>query len=800
DLLEESEPVVAQVVRPADDALIAGGPCAMPGALGDAPESLAPLRPHRFGTRQPKAAPRAGTWSERAVLMPSNDPAWCLPLVVPAAGRYQLMLRAQGDQAVGALPSVALYLNDAEQPVTLARLVHAGWHRLPLGAPVKLDAGPAVLTVQFKNDFAHGKEDRNLYLDRFELMRIDGSAEETGKPAGVVLINNNVAAPSPPASPSQTPVLNRNPPPSALAVALLYPRNGQDIFGTDAVIARVNANAGSGDATARPLAWADVLLDGQPLGVRLENPPPGQPLVFPLPARGLVGNGHHLAVRAAEAGANAGLTTDSPAQLVNFLPAPPPAAAPGPYERALRLLDRFGYGPEPRELTAILTQGEAAWLDARLRESADNPRENALHALAVTRYPKLDDGGQTVARALLQAMATDNPVRARFTAWVENHFSTWLNKTGPALKWQEHRAFHRLGIAPFADLLNVSAHSPAMLVYLDQEKSFANKLNENYAREIMELHTLGVHGGYAQADVTALAGLLNGWTLAEEARVPLADEEAMQINNKNESGLEKEFRFDPALNDGRPRRIFGLDFDAAPDPWDRYDRVRFALEMLVAHPATAEHVCRKLAAHYVGSPPPEALVRDLARVFLENGGDLRVVLRALAAHPLFWSAPPRLATPQDYALRLTRLLRAADPTPDGAKSPKPEQVNDFMRKSGMGLFDRATPDGYPEGDANYSDSNALLQRWRFAQNQAGALLALVPAAWRQPPVPGEGSTLPAVDPAQRIIDLAAIRLTGRLLTPGSNAAARELLGDAPKPEQVQAAIVFVALLPEANLR
>jgi uncharacterized protein (DUF1800 family) len=340
-----------------------------------------------------------------------------------------------------------------------------------------------------------------------------------------------------------------------------------------------------------------------------------------------------------------------------------------------------------------------------------------------------------------------------------------------------------------------------MLVYLDQEKSYAHKLNENYAREIMELHTLGVHGGYSQADVTTLAALLTGWSLTSEVRLPLPGEEKMQSNGGNDAGLEKDFRYDALLNDGKPRRVFGLAFDDAPPP-ERYDRVCLALEFLAAHPATAQHICRKIVDHYVGTPAPDALVRDLARVYLENGGDLRSVLRALAAHPLFWSAPDRLATPQDYALRLARLLRSADPTEDGSKSAKPQDIERFLKLSGMGLFDRATPDGYPEQDAAYADSNSLLQRWRFAQNLGGLIGNLVPSSWRQPPARSETAVLPenAFDAPQRLIDLAALRLTGRLLPQASNQAARGLLGDMPTADEAQQAIVFVSLLPEANLR
>ena len=769
----QSDPVTVNVVHPEGaGALSATGACA--DTVDDARQIAVPLRPVRSSREKPKVGPLPGALSGAVILAHSGEAAWGFNFAAPAAGRYQLFLRARGDEAVGALPSIALYLNDDEQPLAAGRLVHRDWHRLPLGGPFSMPAGPQLLTVQFKNDFTVGKEDRNLYLDRYELLRVpDGGATNPEKPK----------APTVDVAPM---TLDAH-----LSIALLYPHNGQNLFGADAVVARFTA------PPENPVVWADVILDDQPLGLRIEKPTPGQPLVFPFSLRGLIGPSHHLRVRIADASGN---VADSPAEFVNFLPTAP--GSPSPYARALRLLDRFGYGAEPGELAVILTAGEQNWLNARLvSPSYDTEAERAMLAGAIAKFPRLDDDGQTIQRALYQAINSENPVRTRFTAFIENHFSTWINKTNAAPKWHEHVAFSKLGIAPFIDLLKGSARSPAMLVYLDQEKSYAKKINENYAREIMELHTLGVHAGYSQSDVTTLAGLLTGWTLTNEVRLPLAGEERMQLNNGKEAGIEPDFRYDPLLNDGKPRRVFGISFPEAA-PAQRYDRVQLALEFLAAHPATAEHFCRKIADHYVGTPAPDALVQDLARVYLESGGDARSILQALAAHPLFWSAPDRLATPQDYALRLARRLRSTDQTPDGSKSVKPQEIERFLKLSGMGLFDRVTPDGYPEQDAAYADSNALLQRWRFAQSIGGLINNLVPESWRTPPARTERTTLPeaAFDAPQRLVDLTALRLTGRLLPETSNRAAREMLGENPTPQDAQQTILFISLLPEANLR
>ena len=561
------------------------------------------------------------------------------------------------------------------------------------------------------------------------------------------------------------------------------------------------------DGTARA-AWADLLIDGQPQGERTQGPAlaGGGLLVFPLLARPLAPGSHRLAVRVADAG---GQTADSPAREFNVLAQAP--AAPGPYARAVFLLDRLAFGPEPRELAAVLTQGESAWLNGRLTSSFDTPAEQELLRAACQEFPQVGGEQPAIERALYQWLGSDNPVRSRFTAWTENHFSTWINKTEGDWKWREHLAFCRLGIAPFADLLAASAHSPAMLKYLDQEKSYAGKLNENYAREIMELHTLGVHGGYKQEDVTALAGVLNGWTTTREVVLPQEDGAlGLAVSGGNNGSLESTFHFDPLLNDGKARAVFGLSFPATKDAQERHDHIAFAMEMLVSHPSTAEHVCRKLAEHYVGVPAPDGLVHALANTYLASGGDLRAVLRAMVAQPDFWHAPPRLATPFDFGLRVARLCHGVMPPDAVARdlNVRPGQIEGFLKKSGMGLFDRVTPDGYPEDGSNYADSNALLQRWRFMQALNEPLNRLVPAVWRTVPetavthAANESGAVPAAEASgadQRFIDLAAARLTGHLLGPESNQSALEVLGQGT-PDQMHAALVFIALLPETSLR
>jgi uncharacterized protein (DUF1800 family) len=595
-------------------------------------------------------------------------------------------------------------------------------------AKTTFQPGVKQVTVRYANDaWAAGKGDRNLFVKwlRFE-------------PVNDV---KDIVAP---------------------VATITYSPANKTVGMADAVVAQVTDD--------RMVALTDLLLDGQPQHFDLRPPNGFGPILFPLLTRGLAPGAHKLAVLARDEAGNIGWSKE-----IHFNVAAPGQAADDTYARALLLLNRFGYGPEPGELAAVLAMGPHAWLASRLAETSGSAGEQNEQARLRVEFPDQRDGGQVVSRATQYLLTDPNPVRARFLMWAENHFSTWISKDGAPQKAQEHNRFLQLGPAPFADMLFASATSPAMLIYLDQRNSVANRLNENYAREIMELHTLGAKGGYTQQDVTTLADLLTGWTLADEA--PLA----------GGSDLEQVFRYDPYLSSNDASTIFGLDFPGL-EPAQRFDRVQMALEMLAANPSCAQFISRRLVEHYVSDPAPPALVDDLAQVYLETGGDLREMLLAMADDPAFWSAPLKIASPIDFSVRSARL----------AHMPNPGMINDFIAHCGMGMFDRATPDGYPEADGFSSSSNALLQRWRFATEVQNGFMAsgIIPNAWR-PPNTGWNP-----DNLQRLTDLVAVRMTGNVLSSSSNEATLTLLAtaSADTEDRLHVLTTFVGQLPEVSLR
>ena len=181
------------------------------------------------------------------------------------------------------------------------------------------------------------------------------------------------------------------------------------------------------------------------------------------------------------------------------------------------------------------------------------------------------------------------------------------------------------------------------------------------------------------------------------------------------------------------------------------------------------------------------LVEDLTRVFVETAGDMTAMLLALAEHPAFWSrTADRVAHPIDYGVRACRVMRHFQPW----------QLGDFLGSAGTGLYDRASPDGYPEDDAAYADSNGMLQRWKLARRWQWPLAGLVPGPWRY------SGAMPESMWAQSVVDVVAVRLTGRVLGETSNESALGLLGESAgtRDERVRLVATFIAQLPEASLR
>jgi uncharacterized protein (DUF1800 family) len=295
----------------------------------------------------------------------------------------------------------------------------------------------------------------------------------------------------------------------------------------------------------------------------------------------------------------------------------------------------------------------------------------------------------------------ENPLLARLTEFWFNHLNVYIDK-GAVRPFVGHYAIHvarARALGKFEDLLLASARHPAMLLYLDQAQSVAQDtpgaqgrrrgLNENYARELMELHTLGVDGGYSQNDVRELARVLTGWTTSPRER--------------------DGFQFAGRFHDSGRKTVLGRSFGGF-DHQGEEEGVE-AIRMLARHPSTAQRVCLRLARFFVADQPSPALVSRLKSTFLSTQGDLRAVLRELLASEEFWTSGNTLfRTPMDYACATL----AATDTSD---SPRHLLLaSSFLTSAGQPVFGWQTPDGYAFDAATWNSPEALTRRADFALN------------------------------------------------------------------------------------
>lgn len=305
------------------------------------------------------------------------------------------------------------------------------------------------------------------------------------------------------------------------------------------------------------------------------------------------------------------------------------------------------------------------------------------------------------------AITTDSGYAERLVQFWSNHFTVSASKamTIPYAGVFEREAIRANLTGSFADLLLASVRHPGMLLYLDQFQSIGPNsavgrrrsagLNENLAREILELHTLGVDGGYSQADVTEFARALTGSTIANariEQFVPGA-----RIGK---------FAFIEEMHEPGVRTIMGRQY-----PQTGEAQSLAILRNLATHRATARHIATKLARHFVADAPPTALVEALEQNFLRTGGNLPELHRTLIEHPLAWqSEPAKFKTPNEF---LISSLRATS-----GSLPDPRSLADTFRALGQLPFRASSPAGWPDDAASWAGSDSVMKRLEWAQAYA----------------------------------------------------------------------------------
>ena len=382
----------------------------------------------------------------------------------------------------------------------------------------------------------------------------------------------------------------------------------------------------------------------------------------------------------------------------------------------VHLCNRLTWGPRPGDVQAVMALGYDAFVEAQLHpeEIDDHVVESMLSDLSALQmssaelwlaYPAKGSNPPTHIIEQLQSATIQRALyskRQLFEIMVDfwsNHFNIdVVKKRGRWLKVADDRdVIRRHALGKFRDLLVASAHSPAMLVSLDNNENTApgvmwgdqpGGINENYARELMELHTVGVDGGYTQQDVQVVALALTGWGVASpKEKEPLS------------------FIFRDELHDPSEKSIpfLGLTLPANGGSADGED----LLAALAVHPNTARHIAYKLAVTFVADAPPPSLVARLAQVYLANDTDIRATLSAL-----FHSDEFKESAGQKFKLPLRFMvsaLRALD-----AQCNNLETLRTALLGLGQPLFGWSAPNGYPQIGAAWVNSGGLLARWNLA--------------------------------------------------------------------------------------
>lgn len=398
-----------------------------------------------------------------------------------------------------------------------------------------------------------------------------------------------------------------------------------------------------------------------------------------------------------------------------------------PRPDSIHLHARFGLGPRGEERRAGFDaaddpRGHAlAQLETPERAlltpdaEAGAPTKRAVDLLAAERAVKrpgpvrgrayLEEG---VAR-MAQCAQSDTPLLERLTLFWSDHFTVSATKARVA---GLVGAFEREAIRPhilgrFADMLRAATQHPAMLIYLDNQISagpnsphglrLGKGLNENLARELLELHTVGVEAGYSQTDVTNLARIITGWTVSPNA---------LETNG---------FNFGPKMHEPGAWTVMGRLYAGggrgAEISQEAVAKGLAVLEDLARSPATARRIARKLAVHFISDDPPPSLVAKLERRYLASEGDLGAVTRELVLAEECWSAPALKVTPPfDYIVAAIRAFGAA---------PKFREMRRILGRLAQPIWRAPSPNGWPVADMAWASPSALRERLRLAQRFAG---------------------------------------------------------------------------------
>ena len=495
------------------------------------------------------------------------------------------------------------------------------------------------------------------------------------------------------------------------------------------------------------------------------------------------------------------------------VPAALNAQALTPRDSALHALNRLAYGPRPGEVDSVARIGVMRWIESQLAFErlpddplADRERDFKLldydRAELARRYGdalrerrqmqrEMSQSGDTTRRrgaagpmrefrelggelqqlAVVRAALSERQLREVMVDFWSNHFNVFVGKGADRFLTPSYieETIRPNALGRFEDLLIATAKSPAMLFYLDNAQSIApggsaprrrpgapRGINENYARELLELHTLGVDGGYTQQDIIAVARIFTGWSI-----------------DRPQQGAG--FAFHEWAHDRGDKQVFGVRFrNAGMD-----EGVRL-LKLLAGQHATMHHVSAKLCARFVSDEPPDGCVDAAVDAWHHSNGDIRAVLRAIFSSPDFWAPQAlraKVKTPLEFVVSAVRAT--------GAEPDSTLRLAQVVARLGQPLYLQPAPTGYPESQAQWVNSGALLGR----MNAAIAL-----AAGRLPGVSVDldGVVATTADHGA-LVDAVNARLLGGTMSAHTRTVILAQLADVSDPVQARSLAVGLAL-------
>jgi uncharacterized protein (DUF1800 family) len=377
-------------------------------------------------------------------------------------------------------------------------------------------------------------------------------------------------------------------------------------------------------------------------------------------------------------------------------------------EAASHALNRLAFGPRPGQAVDVGRAGWEKWAEQQLQPESIDDRD--CEKLLAKRCPSLslsvselqslerNEGKQRqilkqelVDSVILRAVYSKRQFNEVIVDFWRNHFNVDVNKVPFLATHYEENVLRKHAFGKFEDLLMAVAKHPAMLVYLDNYVSRGGNVNENYARELMELHTLGVDNGYTQNDVIALARVLTGWTCGWQ--------------ETPSRGRTYGFIFNNGMHDDLPGTVVGLQLDGSGGVTDGEKAIRH----LAHHDGTAHFISRKLCRYLVNDNPPKELVDRVAYVFRETDGDLTRVYRAIILGREFMDPKnyrAKFKTPFEFVIHV---MRTTDAQIDST-----EQLTRDLRLMGQSVYECLEPTGYYDQAEAWLDPGVMVYRWNFA--------------------------------------------------------------------------------------